>query len=578
MKFYKKVLSAVISLALSGATIISDGIPQTIAEDTPEETVVDLYDTTNTEESKENSETTTEETTTQETTTQETTTQETTTQETTTTTETTTSTTTTTTTTTSETTTETTNSTQTTEPPFRVFDIYNAYMGNTTTTEPTTTLDPSIMQRQAKGIDVSAWQPNIDWSAVKDAGIEFAILRAGYGKHASQEDPTFDYNMQYARENGIDCGAYWYSYATDVESAIQEAEVCYSVIKDYDFTYPVYFDIEDPSQDYLTTAQISAITEAFCSTLASKGYRVGIYSYTTFLKTKIYQEILDKYDIWVAHFDVSAPSYSDDYGMWQYTASGYVDGVPGVVDLDVSYVNYPYIMSPETYVDKPATTFDYTIRDVTTTTTSNYLYKGIDVSVWQGDIDWKAVKESGEVDYAIIRAGYGRFVTQKDTKFDYNMEQAKANGIDRGVYWYSYATTVEAALMEAQACCEVIKGYQLEYPVYFDIEDPCFDSLSNDEIRAITDTFCSYMEEQGYCCGVTSYSNFLRNRLGASFLNKYAVWIAHYNVRRPSYGGYYGMWQYTSTGGVSGINGNVDLDYAYVDYPALMIECHRNGY
>ena len=562
MKLYKKVLSAVLSLALSGATIISEGIPQTIATDAPEETVIDSYDTTNPEESKENSETTTQETTTKPTTTT-----------------TTNLTTTTTTTTTAETTTT---STQTTESPFKVFDIYNAYMGYTTTTtntsQPTINLDPSLIQRQAKGMDVSAWQPDIDWSAVKEAGIEFAILRAGYGKHISQEDSTFDYNIQNAQANGIDCGAYWYSYATDVESAIQEAEVCYSVIKDYDFTYPIYFDIEDPSQDNLTTAQISAITEAFCSTLASKGYRVGIYSYTSFLKTKIYKEILDKYDVWVAHFDVSAPSYSDDYGMWQYTASGSVDGVPGDVDLDVSYVNYPYIMSPETYVDKPATTFDYTIRDVTTTTTSNYLYKGIDVSVWQGDIDWKTVKDSGEVDYAIIRAGYGRLVTQEDEKFDYNMEQAKENGIDRGVYWYSYATNVEAAVMEAKACCEVIKGYQLEYPVYFDIEDPCFDSLSNDEIRAITDAFCSYMEEQGYCCGVTSYSNFLRNRLGASFLNKYAVWIAHYNVRRPSYGGYYGMWQYSCTGGIDGINGNVDLDYSYVDYPALMMECHRNGY
>ncbi|MCM1506893.1 MAG: glycoside hydrolase family 25 protein [Ruminococcus flavefaciens] len=581
MKLYKKVLSALMSCAFIGATVISDGVPQTIAVDISDDSVADLYDNTESEESKEVSETNTTNTT-EITTTTTTTTAKKTTTTTTTTTSTTSATSkaTTTSTTTTSTTTTTTTSTQTTEPPFRVFDIYNAYMGYTTTTVTTLpeNLDPALVQRQAKGIDVSAWQPNIDWKEVKEAGIEFAIMRAGYGKYISQKDPTFDYNMQEAQANGIACGAYWYSYATDVESAIQEAEVCYSIIKDYDFTYPVYFDIEDPSQDYLSTAQISAMTDAFCSTLASKGVRVGVYSYTTFLKTKIYAEVLEKYDVWVANFDVSAPSYSGDYGIWQYTASGYVDGVPGVVDLDVSYVNYPYIMSPDTYVDTPATSFDHTIKDITTTTTSNYLYKGIDVSVWQNDIDWNAVKESGEVDYAIIRAGYGKFVTQKDEKFDYNITTAQSLGIDCGAYWYSYATDVESAIEEAKAFCEVIKGYKFEYPVYFDIEDPCFDSLSNDEIRAITEAFCSYMEEQGYCCGVTSYSNFLRNKLGASFLSKYAVWIAHYNVRRPSYGGYYGMWQYTSTGTVDGINGTVDLDYAYVDYPALMIECHRNGY
>lgn len=541
MHFYKKILSAVMSLAMAGTAIIYDPVPQTIAVDYPEESAVELYNTTNPEESKE----------------------------------------------------ETTDSQQATESPFRVFDIYNAYMGYTTTTTTTTTTetpvettttttavtdtDQSIVTRQARGIDVSQWQSNIDWATVKDSGVEFAIMRAGYGKEYSQKDPTFDYNMKNAQANGIYCGAYWYSYATDVESAKREAEVCYSVIKDYDFTYPIYFDIEDPIQVNLSTAQITAITETFCSALAEKGYRVGIYSYSNFLNTKIYSNVRDKYDVWVANFDVSAPSYNNKYEMWQYSASGQVDGISGDVDLDVAYVNYPYIMSPDTYVDTPGTTFHYSMTSFTTTTTSDYLYKGIDVSLWQGDVDWKAVKDSG-IDYAIIRAGYGRYASQKDAKFEQNMEQAEANGIDRGVYWYSYADSVEAALMEAKACCEVIKGYKLEYPVYFDIEDSCFDKLSNDEVRAITDTFCKYMEEQGYCCGITSYSNFLKNRLGVSFLNQYAVWIAHYNVRKPSYGGYYGMWQYSCNGSVSGINGAVDLDYAYVDYPALMIECHRNGY
>ncbi len=554
MKFCKKVLSAVMSCAMIGVTV-TQGTISTFADDIAEETSTQVYDTTESDESKVISTTTTESftTTCQTTTAIQTTT------------------------TVSETTTTV---TQTTELPFNVFDIYNAHMGYTTTTAVTSVeLDQSLVERQSRGIDVSMWQSTIDWKAVKDSGVEFAIMRAGYGRLLSQKDPTFDYNMEQAQANGIACGAYWYSYATDVEGAIAEAEVCYEVIKDYDFTYPVYFDIEDPSQSNLSTAQISAITEAFCSALTAKGYRVGIYSYTTFLKTKIYSEVLDKYDVWVANFDVSAPSYSGNYEMWQYTASGYVDGINGEVDLDVSYVNYPYLKSPETYVDTPATSFDCGIKEITSTTTAtNYLYKGIDVSEWQGEIDWDTVKNSGQVDYAIVRAGYGKNVEQEDKYFDYNVTTAQSLDIDCGAYWYSYAQSPEDAVLEAKAFCEIIKGYKFEYPVYFDIEDSCFDNMTMSEINAITEAFCSYMEEQGYCCGVTSYSLFLKNKLGVSFLNKYAVWIAHYGVKKPSYGGYYGMWQYTCEGTVDGINGNLDLDYAYIDYPALMIECHRNGY
>ncbi|MDE5583852.1 MAG: glycoside hydrolase family 25 protein [Ruminococcus sp.] len=572
MKLYKRMLSAFVSFAVAGLSVVSAESVQTTAVDDGEDI---LYNITDSEESKEESSTTEIYTTDTTTSTEEF----------------------------SEETTTTTLTEQdiVTEEPFNVFDIYNAYKGytttaetttetttteetttTTTTEETTTTTTTDLVYRQAKGIDVSSWQPDIDWNKVKDSGIEFAICRAGYGKYISQKDPTFDYNMQNAQALGIDCGAYWYSYATDVESAVQEAEVCYSVIKGYDFTYPVYFDIEDAVHTNLSTAQISAITEAFCSTLESKGYRVGIYSYTNFLKTKIYSSLLEKYDVWVAHFDVASPSYSGDYGIWQYTASGSVDGVPGAVDLDISYVNYPYLMSPETYVPKTTTSFDSGLHAITTTTASgsesSFKERGIDVSQWQGNIDWSAVKSSGSVDYAIIRAGYGRFATQKDTYFDYNMQQAKANDIKCGAYWYSYATTAEDAVKEAKAFCEVIDGYQFEYPVYFDIEDTVHTNLTKSQLDDITEAFCSYMEEQGYCCGITSYTNFLNQKISSSVLQKYAVWVAHYNVNKPGYNGYYGMWQYSCTGTVNGINGSVDLDYAYVNYPLLMPILNKNGY
>jgi len=195
------------------------------------------------------------------------------------------------------------------------------------------------------GIDVSTFQHEVDWNAVKSAGYEFALIRAGYGRETSQVDTRFHENMQKAKEAGIYCGAYWYSYATTPEQAVMEAEACYETIKDYQFEYPIVFDIEDESQKHLSTATISAIIESFCSTLEQKGYYVSLYSYASFLNSSVYKSTLEKYDVWVAHYNVDKPSYNGNYGMWQYTSSGSVAGIAGNVDLDYSYKNYPYLMS-----------------------------------------------------------------------------------------------------------------------------------------------------------------------------------------------------------------------------------------
>ena len=238
--------------------------------------------------------------------------------------------------------------------PFNVFDIYDAHRSYSKSHSG----DRNYMFKKSEGIDVSQWQGDINWEKVAATGIDYVIVRAGYGKELYQEDPKFDENMRGAQSVGLDCGAYWYSYALSVEDAYKEAEVCYEVIKDYDFTYPIYFDIEDPSQKRLSTAEVSAIIDAFCSTLEAKGYYVGVYSFANFLTTRVYEEVLDKYDVWVAHFKVEAPSYFKDYGMWQYTSESSIDGVKGAIDRDHSYINYPYIISPDTYVltvPRPAT-------------------------------------------------------------------------------------------------------------------------------------------------------------------------------------------------------------------------------
>jgi len=224
---------------------------------------------------------------------------------------------------------------------FNVFDIYDAhnqYINGSVITPP----EPICLD----GIDVSKWQGAIDWAKVKESGVDFAIIRAGYGNLVSQEDPTFDKNIQAAQAAGIDCGIYWYSYATTVEDAYKEAEACYEVIKDYKLEYPVCFDIEDKTQKNLSTATVSGIIDAFCSTMEGKGYYVSVYSYANFLQTKVYASVLEKYDVWVAHYYVDAPAFDGNYGMWQYTDLGVVDGITeNTVDLNYSYVDYPKIIT-----------------------------------------------------------------------------------------------------------------------------------------------------------------------------------------------------------------------------------------
>lgn len=462
------------------------------------------------------------------------------------------------------------------ETPFNVFDIYNAHVAS---------VEPPNIYLMSKGIDVSQWQGNIDWQAVKDSGVDFAIIRAGYGKLVSQKDPTFDYNVQNAQRVGLNCGTYWYSYALTVEDAQAEAEACYEIIKNYDFNYPVYFDIEDPSQSHLSAAQISAIIETFCTTLQEKGCYVGIYSYANFLTTHVFETVLKKYDVWVAHFDVMQPDFNGEYGMWQYSSTGSVNGINGNVDMDYSYINYPYLISPETYTP-PASTTSLANSSATTTSTTNttttsvdnkIIAKGMNVSVWQGDIDWQAAKDGG-IDYAIIRAGYGKFASQKDEKFDQNIIGAKSAGVDCGAYWYSYAVTVEEALQEAELFYETIKDYQFEYPVYFNIEDPIFSDLSVEEITAITEAFCSFMESKGYYVGIMSYVNFLNNRIDPSVFDKYDVSAAHYGVKAPDFSRFYGLWNYTNTGSADGVEGYVYLSNCYDYYPYIMTSNHLNGF
>lgn len=199
---------------------------------------------------------------------------------------------------------------------------------------------------------------------------------------------------------------------------------------------------------------------------------------------------------------------------------------------------------------------------------------GIDVSEWQGDIDWSRVR----TDFAILRAGYGREVSQKDKKFERNYSGAKANKIPCGAYWYSYAVSEDEARKEASACIEIIKGKQFEYPIYFDVEEQKIFDLGRDKVSKIIEAFCHELEKAGYFAGLYMSAYPLTKYTTEHVKRRYAVWVANYDVSKPDYSGPYGIWQKSSSGTVDGIAGNVDVDVCYTDYPTVIKNLGDNGF
>jgi GH25 family lysozyme M1 (1,4-beta-N-acetylmuramidase) len=187
------------------------------------------------------------------------------------------------------------------------------------------------------------------------------------------------------------------------------------------------------------------------------------------------------------------------------------------------------------------------------------------------------VKEAG-FDFVIMQAGYGKFSHQKDTFFEHYYVSAKAAGLGVGAYHYSYAVSIDDARREAEVFAEWIKGKQFDYPVALDIEENVQAKLSTQQVGDIVSTFCENMEDRGYYVSVYSYASFLNNKIPEAVRSKYDIWVAHFDVDKPAYNGTYGMWQYTARGRVNGINGDVDCDYAYKDYPDIIINAGLNGY
>ena len=211
------------------------------------------------------------------------------------------------------------------------------------------------------------------------------------------------------------------------------------------------------------------------------------------------------------------------------------------------------------------------IKKATETTS---ILKGIDVSYCQNEVDWDAAKASGLVDFAILRAGYGRETTQVDTQFERNYAVCKRLGIPVGVYWYSYATTAAEAEQEAKVCLQTIRGKQFEYPVAFDIEE----ARCLPQADAISTAFCTALENAGYYTAIYTFKSALESNFSAAVKNRYDIFLSHIGVQQTDYAGSYGLWQYSWTGCIPGISGDVDLDYAYKDYPTMIQNAGLNGF
>lgn len=205
----------------------------------------------------------------------------------------------------------------------------------------------------ARGIDVSAYQGTIDWSKVKASGIDFTIIRAGYGVSASQIDRRFNEYMQGAINARLDIGAYWFIYALNEAQAIQNADAFASVLTRWKghINYPVAADFEYDSENYMRRCGVTPtrdldtrIVSAFCRRMEEHGYYCSNYMNPDYLNNHVNAADLARFDLWLALWGAAQPPR--ECGLWQYNVgnAGSVPGIAGRIDLDKSFRDYPKLI------------------------------------------------------------------------------------------------------------------------------------------------------------------------------------------------------------------------------------------
>ena len=259
-------------------------------------------------------------------------------------------------------------------------------------------------------------------------------------------------------------------------------------------------------------------------------------------------------------------------------------GFTGIANIDSSY-QYTHVdvrTSGKWYGDEVYGTgtvtddfysyYGVSKQDNSVSNTTKSIAKGIDVSEWQGNINWSHVKTDG-VKFAIIRAGIGHRV---DDQFANNYAGCKSNSVPVGAYWYSKATTVAEAKQEAQDFLAALKGKTFEYPVYMDLEESAQFALGKAKCSELVDAFLTVLEQAGYYAGLYCSTSYLNSHVSDSVRKRYTIWCADYRGS-CGYTGDYGIWQ-PGTGTIYGIDTEVDLDYAYIDYPKIIKNAGLNGF
>lgn len=222
----------------------------------------------------------------------------------------------------------------------------NAIITLTTNNGKTDSIYITVYDDVLKGIDVSKWNGDVEWETVKRTGrAQFAMIRASYGYE--DEDTQLENNVRGCEMYNIPYGFYHYTYAKNVSEAKKEAAFFLNVISRYSPKYPVVLDIEEDFYKQMDPREVTDIVVAFVEMCESAGYYTMIYSYAKFFEASVYMDELMDYDIWVACWggaDKLAENYSYHYGMWQYSESGTMSGIPEDVDLNYAYKDYEAII------------------------------------------------------------------------------------------------------------------------------------------------------------------------------------------------------------------------------------------
>lgn len=206
-------------------------------------------------------------------------------------------------------------------------------------------------------------------------------------------------------------------------------------------------------------------------------------------------------------------------------------------------------------------------------------FSGIDVSKWNGDIDWETVSQNPDVDFVMIRASYG--TETEDIRLVQNVAGCEAYNIPYGFYHYMYAKSVEEALIEADFFLKTVRPYNPTYPLVLDIEESYYKTMTKEEVTDIVCAFMEKVENAGYYAMIYSYASFFGDSLIYDRVKIYDNWVACWGDQErlsSNFSYSYGMWQYSETGRMDGIPEDVDLNYSYKNYPYIINKYGLTGY